>query len=303
MRVSDNLRYETFKNNIGELKSRIDKNQEMVASQKKILNPSDGPVAMAQAIQLDSQKSRNDQYTRNLTTIGLYAGMYETSLNSVQDSLTRAKELAIGMNTDTVTAESRKVAADEVGKMIEQLVGIGNTKVGNTYVFGGKKTSVPPFTLDTNPASPTYYSVTYSGTADVPEVYVSSGQTEKAGISGQQAFDVGGASDIFAILKGFKQALEQNNKAGISSSLDNLDKAIDLTVSNISYTGVYSGAIDTIKNTLQSNTDTLTAVLSNLTDADMAGLISDYTLLTNSYEASLACMSKLQQLNVLNYLR
>jgi flagellar hook-associated protein 3 FlgL len=302
MRVSDNLRYETFKKNTGILKGKIDKNQEMVASQKKILTPSDGPVAMSKAIQLDSQKSVNDQYTRNLTTLGLYGGMYEGSLNAIQDSLTRAKELAVSMSSDNMTAQGRKVAAEEVGKIIDQLVSIGNSKVGNTYIFGGKKTNIVPFTLDTNPASPTYYSVTYNGTADVPDVFISKGQTEKAGVSGQRIFDPGGSSDIFAILRGLKIALEDNIKPVIGEAITNLDEAINLTTGNISYVGVYRGSIDAMTTTLQSNTDALTEVISDLTDADMTALISEYTLLTNAYEASLACMSKLQQMNVLNYL-
>jgi flagellar hook-associated protein 3 FlgL len=303
MRVSDNLRYETFKNNTSVLKDKIDKNQQMVASQKKILTPSDGAVAMARSVQLESQKDMNDQYTRNLTTLGLYGGMYETSLNTVQDALTRAKELAVSMSSDNMTDEGRQIAAEEVGDIIQQLVSVGNTKVGNSYIFGGKKSSTIPFTLDTDPASPTYFSVTYDGTADVPDVFIASGQKEKMGISGQRVFDGGGDSDIFDILKGLKVALEQNIRPVVGTAITNLDKTINLTTANISHVGVFNGGIETMTNTLKNNTDTLTTVISDLTDADMVSLISEYTLLTNAYEASLASMAKLQQMNVLNYLR
>jgi flagellar hook-associated protein 3 FlgL len=302
MRVSDSIRYQTFKNNAAALKDRIDKNQQMVASQKKILSPSDDPVAMSKSIQLDAQKGMNNQYARNLNTLGMYGSMYETSLNTVQDSLSRAKQLAISANSDTMDAAGRKASAEEIKKMIEQLVAVGNTKVGNTYIFGGKKTSSPPFTLDLDPASPTYYSVTYNGTADVADVFVSSGQTEKLGISGQRIFDPGGGTDIFVTLKNFKDALENNVKTSIGNSITALDKTIDLTTTNTSYVGTYTGSIETITKTLQSNSDTLTGVISEMMDADMVDLISQYTLLTNAYEASLASMAKLQQMNVLNYL-
>jgi flagellar hook-associated protein 3 FlgL len=303
MRVSDGIRYETFKNNAAALKDKIDKNQQMTASGRKILTPSDDPVAMSKSIQLDAQKSVNSQYTRNLNTLSMFGSMYETSLNTIQDSLTRAKQLAISANSDTMDAAGRKASAEEIKKMIEQLAAVGNTKVGNTYIFGGKKTDSPPFTLDLDPASPTYYSVTYNGTADVPEVFVSSGQTEELGISGQKVFDPGGGTDIFMTLKNLKNGLENNVKTSIGNSITALDNTIDLTTTNISYVGTYTGSIDTITNTLQSNSDSLTEVISKMMDADMVDLISQYTLLTNAYEASLASMAKLQQMNVLNYLR
>jgi flagellin-like hook-associated protein FlgL len=104
-------------------------------------------------------------------------------------------------------------------------------------------------------------------------------------------------------LKNFKDALENNVKTSIGNSITALDKTIDLTTTNTSYVGTYTGSIETITNTLQSNSDALTGVISEMTDADMTDLISRYTLLTNAYEASLASMAKLQQMNVLNYLR
>ena len=123
MRVSDSIRYETFINNTAALKEKIDKNQQMTASGKKILAPSDDPVAMATSIQLDAQKSMNDQYTRNLSTLSMFGSMYETSLNTIQDSLTRAKQLAISARSDTMDAAGRQASAEEIKKMIEQLVG------------------------------------------------------------------------------------------------------------------------------------------------------------------------------------
>jgi flagellin-like hook-associated protein FlgL len=38
-------------------------------------------------------------------------------------------------------------------------------------------------------------------------------------------------------------------------------------------------------------------------DVDMVALLTDYNLLTTAYETSLAVMSKMQQTNILDYLR
>ena len=97
-------------------------------------------------------------------------------------------------------------------------------------------------------------------------------------------------------------ALENSDRTSIGNSITALDSTIDLTTNNLSYVGTYTGSIETVAANLQSTNLEMTGVISQMMDADMVDLISEYTLLSNSYEASLASMAKLQQMNVLNYL-
>jgi flagellar hook-associated protein 3 FlgL len=98
----------------------------------------------------------------------------------MKDLLTSAKQLAVTQGSDQMDAASRKTAAIQIEGIIENLVTLGNTKIGNTYAFGGNKSDKAAFVL--NDAD---YSVSFKGSDDVPEVYVDGTTKKNLGISGR----------------------------------------------------------------------------------------------------------------------
>jgi flagellar hook-associated protein 3 FlgL len=224
--------------------------------------------------------------------------MYDSSITTIHGLLTRAKEIAVSQSSDTMNASTRRSSAEEIKGIIEHLITIGNTKIGNNYIFGGKKSDVTPFTLDSGD-----YSVTFQGSAEVSSVFIDKGEQEKMGISGYDIFYGSGSFSVFGTLKDLKEALETNNAGSIRSSLDSLNTALDMTENNVAYVGAYAGKIDTLLESQATKDLRYTEMLSELMDADMAQLVSDFNMLTNAYQTSLYSMSKLQEFNILNYLR
>jgi flagellar hook-associated protein 3 FlgL len=297
MRVTDSYRFQSFQSGLATLKERMDKTEEMISSTKKILAPSDDPVGSAKYIQLQTQKNTNSQYLKNLQQLTTLGGYYETTANTVSDVLNSAKELATTMASDTQDATTRQDAATNVEGLIEQLVTAGNTRVGNTYIFGGKKSNAAAFTLNAD------YSVTFNGSSDVLKVQTSSGQTESMGISGQTFFGANGASNnIFAALKDLKDALEDDDTTAIGGSLDAIGSAIDLAANNVSYVGTYINKVSSLTDTLTNTNTNLSTTMSDIMDVDTIQAYSDYTNLTNIYEASLTILTKMQNMSILNYL-
>ncbi|MBA4416617.1 MAG: flagellar hook-associated protein 3 [Syntrophus sp. (in: bacteria)] len=298
MRVTDSYRFQSFQSSIATSKERMNKIEEMISSSRKILTPSDDPVGTAEYMQLQTQNNTNIQYLKNLQRLTTLGGYYETTANTVKGVLNTAKQLATTMASDTQNATTRKDAATNVEGLIEQLVTAGNTKVGNTYIFGGKKSNTAAFTLNAD------YSVTFNGSSDVLKVQTSSGQTEKMGISGQTFFGtaIGSTDNMFAALKDLKDALESNSTTGISGSLDKIGNAVDLAANNISYVGTYINKVSSLTDTLTNNNINLQTVMSDIMDVDTIQAYSDYTTLNNIYEASLTVLTKMQKMNILNYI-
>ena len=114
MRVADGFRYELYKTNLSILKEKMDNTSTKVASGRRVLVPSDDPASFSKNMELDAQKNANTQFRRNLNALAARGKYYETSINTITDLLTRAKELAIQMASDTVDAQSR---ADEKFEM------------------------------------------------------------------------------------------------------------------------------------------------------------------------------------------
>jgi flagellar hook-associated protein 3 FlgL len=295
MRITDSFKYDLYKNIFSALKEKMDKNQAMVASGRKILTPSDDPAAFAKSMQIDAQKSMNDQYRKNLNSLKATGAYYETSVNTISDLLTKAKELALQMASDTVDATARKSAAEEIDGIIQQLAAVGNTKVGSTYIFGGKKSNIAPYNLDGN----------FSGTEEVTKVAVDSSNTMDGSISGSRIFTDGldGGVDIFETLKGFRSHLSDNDLSGIQDDINKINACVDLTADSLSYVGVYTKRIETLLSANETRGLTLTETQSDLMDADTVQLITEFNTLTTAYQAAAYTMAKVQDLSLLNYLK
>ena len=185
MRVTDAYKYNILKLNLNEMKKRIDTIQGQIASGKKISVPSDDSVIYARSVEIDAEKQFYTQLGRSLDRLKTSGAMYESSLNSAKELISRAKEIALAQADDTMDPASRRYAAEELKEIIEHLVTLGNTKLTGTYIFGGKRANEAPFRLNKD------YSVSYtipSDAEDTTDVYVDRGELGKTGMTARQVF-------------------------------------------------------------------------------------------------------------------
>ncbi len=300
MRVTDSFRFQTYTATLSTLESQMDMLTNQIASGKKVLAPSDDPASYAQNMQITAEQSQNTQYASNLNSLQANGAYYQTSLNSMGDILTTVQQLAVQMSSSTVDASSRTAAVNQVDGYIQQLVALGNTKVGDTYIFGGEKANGAAYTLDSGTNS-----VTFNGTDNVAKVAVSSSTTVDAGISGNTIFTgtVNGQNvDIFATLQQFGNDLANNDTAALQTDLTNIGNCVDLTSNNLAYVGTYTQNISSLLSTNTTTGTTLTQTSDNLVDVNTAQAYSDYTTLSTAYQAALYVMSKAESLSILNYL-
>ena len=300
MRVTDSFRFQTYTATLSTLESQMDTLTNQIASGKKVLVPSDDPASYARNMQITAEQSQNAQYASNLNSLQANGAYYQTSLNSIGDILTTVKQLAVQMSSSTVDASSRSAAADQVDSYIQQLAAVGNTKVGDTYIFGGEKANGAAYTLDS-----TTNSVTFNGTDNVAKVAVNTSTTVDASISGNTVFTgtVNGQNvDIFATLQQFGNDLANNDTAAVQADLTDIGNCVDLTANNLAYVGTYTKNISSLLTTNTTTGTTLTETSDNLVDVDTAQAYSDYTTLSTAYQAALYVMSKAESLSILNYL-
>ncbi len=307
--VGDAYRYNAYVTTLSNLQSQLDQTTEEVSSGKKVASPSDNPSSYAQNLEIVAEQTQNTQCANNLNSLKTSASYYETSVNSVSDILTTVKQLAVETASSTSDSNARSDAATEVDNLIEQLVSVGNTKAGSSYLFGGTNASNPAYTVDTSSGTPV---VTFQGSAEVGQVAVTSSTTVAAGFSGQSIFSgtVNGTSvDIFQTLTTFSEDLK--NTSGLSSSqqlsalqtdMSNIDNCVDLTANSLSAVGSYTSNITNLLATNSTTDTSLTQISSELVDADTAQAISQYSTLSTAYQAALYVMAKVESMNILQYL-
>jgi flagellar hook-associated protein 3 FlgL len=295
MRVADANRFEAYKQSLSTMKSRLDKLQQMIVSGKKIVSPSDDPQLAGTVVSMGIERESLSQYKNVTDKLGIYGNFYNSSLMGAADLLTRAKELAVTYASSNTPSSTRAAAAEEVKGIIDRLASLGNTKVGNVYIFGGKNADVPAYTVNAD------YSVTFNGTDDVNSVLVGKGQKMDAGISGNAVLK-DSSGDVFAELKKLKDALELDDTQGLKNAVDGIESAVDTVTKGLARVGSFGSRVEGVASVTEERDLALTQAESDTLYADVAGLITDFNTLSTSYEMLLYSMSKIQNISLLNYI-
>jgi flagellar hook-associated protein 3 FlgL len=157
--------------------------QQQIAANKRIVNPSDDPVAAAQALQVQQAKDRNDQYAINLDSANSALSLEEGYLGSVGDIFGRLRELAVQASDGTLSATQRSGIAVELRARFDGLLAIANSKdASGQYIFGGYMGNTTPFagTVDTG--------VNYQGDDGQRKIQISASRLIDTSDSGQAVF-------------------------------------------------------------------------------------------------------------------
>ncbi len=147
MRVSTMSTYLNGLTSMQRLQSALDQTQRQISSGRRILVPSDDPIASARALEMREAIARLQQFDRNAGIAQNRLAQEESALASVNDVLQRIRELAIQANNATQSDESRSAIAVEMRQLLDGLVQIANQKDGNgRYMFAGLSEDTQPVT-------------------------------------------------------------------------------------------------------------------------------------------------------------
>ena len=120
--------------------------QAQIASGRRILTPSDDPVASAKIIQVNQELSRLDQYIDNANAVEGRLSLAETRAEQVTTLLIRVRELTIQAGALSMTKANRQAIAAELDTRLDELLDIANTRdVNGEYIFAGYKGEEKPF--------------------------------------------------------------------------------------------------------------------------------------------------------------
>jgi flagellar hook-associated protein 3 FlgL len=151
MRVADKNITGQATRNIQKNRSEMQDLSNQAATQKRINRPSDDPLASTRVLAARTDERGYKQFIQNITQAKSFMEFSEQALGELNDSLVRAKELAIAQATDGgASEETRRITAEEVGQIYSQSVQIANRKLGDRFIFGGYQTMNQPFDREGN---------------------------------------------------------------------------------------------------------------------------------------------------------
>jgi len=175
MRVTNKLMADTVAGNLFNNIKQLLKTQNILSSGKRINKPSDDPIGIGKVLDYRKTICVIDQYDRNIAHGESWLGFTDSTLDSVGDSLIRAKELALSQANATANADSMKAVAEEVKAIYDHILQLANTKLGNSYIFAGHETDTTPFSRDDD------YITSYNGEAEVTDITCEAASTLSGG--------------------------------------------------------------------------------------------------------------------------
>lgn len=135
MRITQSMMSRGYINRMSKNLSNLSKSNNRMSSQMKYTRMSDNTAEVSRALVVREQLYRNEQYTTNIKnaegTMESAEGNLQTlnaSLNNITDRLLQAKN-------GTISDNERKLIANEVRSLQDQMLQISNAQYGDQYLF------------------------------------------------------------------------------------------------------------------------------------------------------------------------
>jgi len=146
MRVSTTMVYDTGVRTINQQTARMLHNQQQVSTGRRIVAPSDDPVAAARALEITQASDVVVQFSRNRDNAQSALAIQETQLIGVTDMLARIRELTVQGGNGTLTEANRRLMTYELRARFEELLGYANARDGQgKYLFSGYMGDTRPY--------------------------------------------------------------------------------------------------------------------------------------------------------------
>ena len=146
MRISTGMIYDAGVSSINQQTSSLLRLQQQISSGRRILSPSDDPVAAARALEVTQSSDVVAQFNQNHSNAKSALGLEEAQLSSSNDLLARVRELTVQAGNSSLSQSDRAAIAFELRSSFDQLVGIANATDGSgQYLFSGYMGATKPF--------------------------------------------------------------------------------------------------------------------------------------------------------------
>ena len=159
--------------------------QEQVATGRAILRPSDDAVGTARALSMRRRLGLLDRFQS-----GVQSGrpILESSTSALEEAsgvLSEARSLVIQALNGSMSPSDRQAVGVQMDLILEKLVDVANTRIGDRYIFAGTNTDQKPYTLQTVDGEAV---VTYRGNDSTQRISVGFGTELALNVPGSEAF-------------------------------------------------------------------------------------------------------------------
>lgn len=186
MRISTSMMFDTGTQNMLQLQTNLYKLQNQMSTGRRILTPSDDPVAAAQALEVSQRQSINSQFMDNQGSAASQLTGLESTLRSASDLISNVMVRAAEADNQNISDTSRQAIASDISESFSQLLGLANSTDGlGQHLFSGFRGETEPFGVSGSPGSRI---TAYHGDDGKRQLQVETGRLMDVSASGSDVF-------------------------------------------------------------------------------------------------------------------
>ena len=148
MRISNKVLHNNFLKNLFNRQEKINELQKQISSGKQFDRPSEDVTGASHSLVLNKMISLNNRLVKNIEYADEINKDSDIALESVDEALQRARELALRAANEALNEQSMFALYEEVQGILEKVIEVGNSNPAGTYIWGGFKTDRPPFQVN-----------------------------------------------------------------------------------------------------------------------------------------------------------
>lgn len=314
-------------------RAQLEDLRQELSSGIRISKPSDDAGKSGSIVNFQSVLQRLERHKERISYATNILQFQESIMESADNLLVRAKELATQGANETYSYEQRRIIAEEVFQIRSQLVELANSTYQGRYVYGAADDDDAPFDAGAYTQSPTdtsdpaylrYYFDTETGTSLERSVSVSDSETVRVVSSGGGIFSdaIGALERLGRSLAGYRTSIDSltnlpnglgtaytqptdysEQTSTILSSIDSIESARnDDILQERTNIGSRLGRLDQVKSILDNLTASNEQSRADLQDADIFDASARFSNLQTALQALLSSGAQINSLSLLNYI-
>ncbi|CBG87910.1 flagellar hook-associated protein FlgL [Citrobacter rodentium] len=317
MRISTQMMYQQNMRGITTSQAEWIRYGEQMSSGKRVVNPSDDPIAASQAVVLSQAQAQNSQFALARTFATQKVSLEESVLSEVTTAIQAAQEKIVNAGNGTLSDDDRASLATDLQGIRDQLMNLANSTDGNgRYIFAGYKTGEAPFAQADG---------TYSGGTESITQQVDSARTMVIGHTGDKIFDSitsnavpepngdDSETNLFRMLDsaiealnspvGDDDALKEQAKAVIDKTNRGLKNSLNNVLGVRAELGTQLSELSSLDSLGSDRALGQKQQMSDLVDVDWNEVISSYVMQQAALQASYKAFSDMQGMSLFQFNR
>jgi flagellar hook-associated protein 3 FlgL len=291
---------QSFLDALDRIQQRLDNAQRQISTGQRISTVSDDPDQVSTLLQARAALGQQQQILTNLGRVKNETDTAEQSLETAVQLFDSVQTLGAQGASNTQTAAQRSDIAQQLGSVLQQMVGLAGSKVEGRYIFSGNADQQAPYTIDLTQANPVS---AYQGGSATRVVEHPNGTTFAVSRTAQQIFDASDpAQNAFTTINNLRTALLANDDTAISAAVDALPKVGTYLNSQLAFYGNTQNNVADATDFGQKLTLQFQTQISGLQDADLSQAAVELTQAQVQQQAALQARANLPRTSLFNFL-